>query len=397
MIRKVVFLAIPALIFGLTPSASAATAKIGGTCTKVGATSTVKGKKLICAKSGKKFIWKLAPVKPIPVTPVIPLTPASQAKSGTRCDLPGVESFPEEGPLRCVDGKWVVVAQADDSVATRAFRSVLARYKANSEKALSLQFVVEPNSPEYLKSVSLGMLAGARLWAVPVQRDEPYPVLIGTNGPWLRQTSESMGLKSPEHSWTNIGRQYQCSYAEFKLEQGEKPWYLYCFAGNQANSLGFLQVGAHEYTHLAQFAFLSAFTDTSKREMAPWFQEGYASFIGEMLGFAANDRYDLRSLSVGEVKTVKTPLSDYQERFPPDWGDVYPMGTFAAEALTALYGIDVMEKVCAERAKGGTFNEAMIKITGKPVSAWTQIMQGYIDSVKSGTPWTLAELQKAAA
>jgi hypothetical protein len=39
------------------PQASAATAKAGATCTKLKATSIVKGKKFTCIKSGKKLVW----------------------------------------------------------------------------------------------------------------------------------------------------------------------------------------------------------------------------------------------------------------------------------------------------------------------------------------------------
>ncbi len=39
------------------PQASAATAKAGATCSKLKATSIVKGKKFTCIKSGKKLVW----------------------------------------------------------------------------------------------------------------------------------------------------------------------------------------------------------------------------------------------------------------------------------------------------------------------------------------------------
>ena len=39
------------------PQASAATAKAGATCSKLNATSIVKGKKFTCIKSGKKLVW----------------------------------------------------------------------------------------------------------------------------------------------------------------------------------------------------------------------------------------------------------------------------------------------------------------------------------------------------
>jgi hypothetical protein len=55
--------------------ASAATAKAGGTCTKLKATSIVNGKKFTCIKSGKKLVWdkgvtvKTPAAKPSP-TPI---------------------------------------------------------------------------------------------------------------------------------------------------------------------------------------------------------------------------------------------------------------------------------------------------------------------------------------
>lgn len=49
--------AIGLLLFSIAPSISAITPKPGSTCSKLGATSTYKGKKYICIKSGKKFVW----------------------------------------------------------------------------------------------------------------------------------------------------------------------------------------------------------------------------------------------------------------------------------------------------------------------------------------------------
>ncbi len=69
---------------------NAAPAKAGAKCTKVGATSTVAGKKFTCIKSGAKLVWNkgvviksaakpivpIAPLEPVtPVTPVVPVTP----------------------------------------------------------------------------------------------------------------------------------------------------------------------------------------------------------------------------------------------------------------------------------------------------------------------------------
>lgn len=71
-----------ALMFAPISQASAATAKAGGTCSKLKATSLVKGKKFTCIKSGKKLVWdkgvtvKAIIAKPTP-TPIPVSTPVN--------------------------------------------------------------------------------------------------------------------------------------------------------------------------------------------------------------------------------------------------------------------------------------------------------------------------------
>lgn len=55
--RVLSYLLAIALVMAPFPQASAATAKAGASCTKLKATSIVKGKKFTCIKSGKKLIW----------------------------------------------------------------------------------------------------------------------------------------------------------------------------------------------------------------------------------------------------------------------------------------------------------------------------------------------------
>jgi len=67
-----------ALCVAPIPQASAATAKAGATCTKLKATSIVKGKKFTCIKSGKKLIWDKGVLVKSPVTKLTP-TPDSSS------------------------------------------------------------------------------------------------------------------------------------------------------------------------------------------------------------------------------------------------------------------------------------------------------------------------------
>ena len=87
------FASLLAIALCLAPlsNASAATAKAGGSCTKLKNTSIVKGKKFTCIKSGKKLVWdkgvlvKAAGIKPKPgsstMFPICP-KPDSADQSG---------------------------------------------------------------------------------------------------------------------------------------------------------------------------------------------------------------------------------------------------------------------------------------------------------------------------
>lgn len=72
--RTLSVLMVVALCVAPIPQASAATAKAGATCTKLKATSIVKGKKFTCIKSGKKLVWdrgvtvKASVTKPSPTS-----------------------------------------------------------------------------------------------------------------------------------------------------------------------------------------------------------------------------------------------------------------------------------------------------------------------------------------
>jgi hypothetical protein len=82
-----------ALCVAPIPQASAATAKAGATCTKLKATSIVKGKKFTCIKSGKKLIWDKGVTVKASVTKPSP-TPNN---SSTLISCPKLDSADQSG------------------------------------------------------------------------------------------------------------------------------------------------------------------------------------------------------------------------------------------------------------------------------------------------------------
>jgi hypothetical protein len=242
------------------------------------------------------------------------------------------------------------------------------------------------------------MVAAARLWNQKNLPQEPYPVLIGRTLDWLKKSALENNL-TPNFGWTNIENQFrewkECSYAEFYSTTGQ-PWYVFCYSqpAEQINKdLSFLQVGAHEYTHLIQFHLSNSFYRNNGDPLPPWLQEGFAMYVGTMLGGSTLVDNNLRIQLINQLKGTNSPLSDYKYRFPEKWNDIYPLGGFATEALVALKGIEVMEIMCSKLAEGKTSEQAILLATGKDLNYWTELGQGYVDSIKQGKPWTLDELR----
>jgi hypothetical protein len=79
------------LIVGMLPQASAATGKAGASCSKLKATSVVKGKKFTCIKSGKKLVWdKGVLIKPVKGKPT-PSPKSNDDDISIKCPKPAVE------------------------------------------------------------------------------------------------------------------------------------------------------------------------------------------------------------------------------------------------------------------------------------------------------------------
>jgi hypothetical protein len=146
--RSLSLLLITALCVAVVPDASALTAKAGAKCTKVKATSVVKGKKYTCIKSGKKLIWsKGVVVKPAakPSTkptaiggsvPVVlePSTPGLICPTTDAADIEGISQIRADALLgmsekqaeECANSlEWIFrVGQRDDEIfaMTRDYR-----------------------------------------------------------------------------------------------------------------------------------------------------------------------------------------------------------------------------------------------------------------------------------
>lgn len=95
MRRFLVALVLASLLLSLNPSTASAAAKAGGSCKKLGQTSTVSGVSYKCIKSGKKFIWSAL------ASTTKPVSQAALPVENTACTRVGEKVFDSKGYMKC--------------------------------------------------------------------------------------------------------------------------------------------------------------------------------------------------------------------------------------------------------------------------------------------------------
>lgn len=414
----------------LLPSTSSIAAISGTKCTKQGAVKRTASNKYLCTKIGAKLVWKkaqakVAAPKPTPTlspsptptpsssssptpeptpTPKINYVSAAEAKVNSQCEVDFTTAFTLDGPVICLK-TWNLVARENDSVESRAFRYVLDEYLERPEGKLSIIWRIDPTTPEWKEQMQSGMIAGARLWGTSPEGSPPRYAFVSHDPDWLFDAFVKEGLIKSESRRADMS-QGSCNAGLSGAETRDESFWFYKFS--QARCLtnaGFFQVPAHEYTHYAQEVLSKK--NYYKAGSLPWLNEGLPSFIGAALGPMSNMRNDIRALWLIDLALTQKDLAYFSVSTQnlyrePNWGDVYPLGAIANEALVAAVGFRATKQIYLELATDNTtFDQAFLRATGLNVSKWTELLQGYVDSVKRNSPWTLQyllqEVQKRKA
>ena len=171
MSKKLLISLIVSAVF-LGQFSAMAAVKTGGSCTKLGATSTSLGKKYTCIKSGKKLVWnKGVPViKPVPVvsptaspTPIPTPTPTSSPTptsapfvEGGSCEKMGTQEKDSSGLLEC--------------------RKIVGNKLIYVRITNKFDPVVNPVSPDPLTTCQLPDRRTTKLWPRPVIAYPPVPI-----------------------------------------------------------------------------------------------------------------------------------------------------------------------------------------------------------------------------
>ncbi len=322
---------------------------------------------------------------------------AESPNEGALCSTSGELSFGVNAPLECSKGVWVSKKLAEDTVATRAYRSLIDRYNSMAATTPNLLLRIDPKAGKWKNDVAGGIIAGARLWGTSKDGDKPIPSYISETGEYVSAQLAADGIReNPEDAKRN-----RDAAARGGGQAGSHGQYFdFIFSDTSSNGYGFYQVGAHEYTHYAQQILSNGRNGAVEREF--WIDEGCATLVGTgmgaVLGLPQNQRADV----LETLKKIKDrqPLKFFSRGSQASYADprinqVYEPGFFACEALVALKGIDGIEKVYRELSSpSANYDTALTAVYGVGLDSIIPFLQKYIDSIISGKPLSLQALEK---
>jgi len=381
------------LCIGSINTSFAAAPKAGQKCSKAGITQTLSGKKFTCIKSGSKLVWNKGVTVTKPAAS-IKFAPAQEAEQNLGCYTDKETAFSLSGPLICKKERWTLVQRADDSVESRAYRYVLERWNKQPEANLTIDFYIDTTSGDWVYEIEKGLRAGARFWGTSAPGSRPIPAFISENPIFIEEALAKAGI---QQTIDDRDRNRNARGGQAGFHGGQNSYWDFLFKDpSSRTNVGYFQVGPHEYTHYAQSQLVGA---GSWNEAGPWFNEGLASFIGSALGPMIKMPHNQMDNWRGNIgPSMSTPLAFFNESKESvyrssEWGNVYPMGALATQAVVALVGI---EPVIAFYKDLGSLNnkEAAYKKNFTLESdQLVKLLQGYIDSIKLRKEWTLSALE----
>ena len=314
--------------------ASAATAKAGGTCTKLKATSIVNGKKFTCIKSGKKLVWdKGVTVK----TPAVPVAPAA--------------NLPAETDVR----------KAFDAIATIA--------NSTSIKPIDLKSISSPEvKPASITEIENRYSFVASFFDAQLPANTPVTLVISTNAEIEWAGSQLAKLSGNSFSeWLNIflkpttgnpcGPFYSAGSNGKTLDKRILNNYS-LFGKSCATQLpsdeNFKTTIEHEWVHNVQDAVSKNFDENLNpvnQNMPCWFKEGQAVFYGSVLGYRKdysgylkvrdwnlkNGKYRNAQFRTDISQTLQK-LDESFDRFNCGTEGGYSIGSIAVEKMVLLKG-----------------------------------------------------------
>jgi hypothetical protein len=394
-------LSVLVLFLAQTAIANAAQSISGTPCPKLGLTQKIGTNKFTCVNTKEKLFWDNGTstiVKALPATPDRSFTDVQLAEPNLSCSQTGLTAFSLKGPLICKNKSWLLVAPAQDSVESKAYRSVLDHWNKQPQGALSVKYFIDPKAGEWKNKIQYGLNAGAKFWGTSDANSRAIPAVISENYLYIEKVLETAGIYFQEEDKAR-NRNAQGGQAGFhgRYDDPDAFWDFLFNKADSRNNVGFYQVAPHEYTHFAQSKLSNARFNSSGN--LPWMHEGIASYIGSALGPMSKMPHNQISEWKSELSRAKTSLQyfelDTQALYlSKNWSDIYPLGAVASEGLVALFGVSTLISFYTDMGSGLTAEESIQKNFKLNGAALTNVLDGYIKSVQSKKSWSLATLEE---
>ena len=360
------------LSLSLMAGPSFAAAKAGAKCTKVGATSTVAGKKFTCIKSGNKLVWnKGVAVKAAP-------------KPDSNPVLKPVEPTPTPTPTP-KDLTFSNIAENVDAIALNIYSKYQKHMATSFQSATKVTLINGPNTIPIDHNPTAAFQIASKFFQNFKQPDEVFAIYYSYNDKeWAKQQLASRAGQSIadfQFSYSCIDPARCNGASAFKTLD----WNAISHYG-RPNMIGFLnksqtdgELEIHEHTHSISAIQLKP-SNTGYYNLTPdWFAEGHATFAGKLGASTTYSYYTSKRIEAISGIRPESDIQDYRpenilrfyaefSKYPVvsriDRNYLYTLGWSTIEALAAIGGIDSPMHLFVETTKGSTFKQAFNKIYG---------------------------------
>lgn len=298
-------LAIVASVLSLAFLASplqAAAPKAGSACAKVGATSTIAGKKYTCIKSGKKLVWNkgvlVKPVvKPTPVASPTPTATPTPEKTPTPTPTPTPAPTPLETKssediqnLAILEKAWSQVRDLKPAQdANRIVFLIDPKFPSESRDAIKRGIDITVSKFDYLFKVRKPIYAiFSTSAAFEVAQFQKYDLMQETYLAEDRANPFEKQSRAEAYKMIDSGAKNWASGGTMPLYNGPMEpagYYLYFRLHPENQDPSTVLLGAHETGHLLQWQINWDFPHT----VPAWWIEGQAQMIGESVASQAKD------------------------------------------------------------------------------------------------------------
>jgi cytochrome b involved in lipid metabolism len=384
-----------------TNLAVAATAKAGGACTKLKATSTVNGYKFTCVKSGKKLVWSKGvkvvatpsstptptpppAVTPAPVaspTPSVSATPTpsaspSVAPSVSPTPTPSATPSPSPSPTpeKTYASLWEKYGWSKPStaleVAQAATDKFLAYVATERNPSAEVKVIAQDGvDPLLTRWVQQGANLVAKTFDYP-KLTRTFVDVIAIDRSWLESTYTKEGF-SAQQVKDRLGG-FDAGAPAF----GGSFSNTWNYATIKKNNLlvndksGMAQTAGHEFFHAIQERLAGRNPGPDGATIPNWIWEGPCMFIGlqtsSKLGIVdyltAGQKTSINRYKYSSDAMKKLPLSEVKKNDKDT--DPYGLGEIATEFIVANAGIEKLLGVYAALGQGKTFAQAFEAGTG---------------------------------